>query len=188
MSMLRRPWTKAWGRPKDVLSGCRCAGVELLVFEEGGVRDRLGARGALDVMGLDTRLALRLRPVVVRNKLDNNLSTALQHVDLPDLPLRLPRDLPAGVRQHEPEPPPLLRRPPRALHLARQAALAEQPCKAGIASVKYAASLYTAREAGIDGAEALLRPRRPYLEATAAQKEGIAAQTAELAAVDATLK
>ncbi|KAK7756949.1 hypothetical protein SLS62_000965 [Diatrype stigma] len=75
-----------------------------------------------------------------------------------------------------------------ALALHRKAALAEQPCKAGIAAVKYATAIYSAREAGIEGAVEKLRPRRPYTEATAAQKEGIAAQTAELAEIEASLR
>lgn len=75
-----------------------------------------------------------------------------------------------------------------ALALHRRAALAEQPCKAGIAAVKYATAIYSAREAGIEGAVEKLRPRRPYTEASAAQKEAIAAQTAELAGVEASLR
>ncbi|CAD0105775.1 unnamed protein product [Aureobasidium uvarum] len=42
------------------------------------------------------------------------------------------------------------------------AALAESPCKSGIASTKYAVSCYSAVAAEIDGAEAKLAPRHPY--------------------------
>ncbi len=50
-----------------------------------------------------------------------------------------------------------------ALALHRRAALAEQVVKAkGITATKYAASLVSARKAGIEGAEELLGPRKPY--------------------------
>ncbi|KAL4886614.1 hypothetical protein BJY04DRAFT_178007 [Aspergillus karnatakaensis] len=51
-----------------------------------------------------------------------------------------------------------------AMELHKKAAIAEQPCKAGIASVKYAAAMTTAKKAGIEGALDRLRPRRPYVE------------------------
>ncbi|KAF2088695.1 dihydrodipicolinate synthetase [Saccharata proteae CBS 121410] len=49
-----------------------------------------------------------------------------------------------------------------ALKLHQKAALAELPCKKGIAAVKYAAAIFTANKAGIEDAERKLRPRRPY--------------------------
>jgi 4-hydroxy-2-oxoglutarate aldolase len=49
-----------------------------------------------------------------------------------------------------------------ALKLHQQAALAENPVKAGIAAVKYSVSLFSAKAAGIENAEGLLQPRRPY--------------------------
>ncbi|KAK3333866.1 dihydrodipicolinate synthetase [Cercophora scortea] len=65
-----------------------------------------------------------------------------------------------------------------ALKAQQEVALAEQSCKSGIAAVKYAASIYSAKDAGIEGAEALMRPRRPYLplseEAKNKVEEGIA--------------
>lgn len=67
-----------------------------------------------------------------------------------------------------------------ALELHKKAALAEQPCKAGIASVKYAAALNTAKAAGIEGALEKLMPRRPYLEPSEAEKESITSQIASL--------
>ncbi|KAL2206747.1 aldolase [Sarocladium strictum] len=60
-----------------------------------------------------------------------------------------------------------------AMDLHKKAALAEQPCKAGIASVKYATSLTTAKAAGIEDAAEKLKPRRPYLEPSAAEKKVI---------------
>ncbi|KAL4943534.1 hypothetical protein BDV06DRAFT_221097 [Aspergillus oleicola] len=60
-----------------------------------------------------------------------------------------------------------------AMELHKKAALAEQPCKAGIASVKYAAGITTARRAGISGAEEKLRPRRPYRELDEKGKKGV---------------
>lgn len=51
-----------------------------------------------------------------------------------------------------------------AIELQKQAALAESPCKSGIASTKYATAIYTATLAGIDGAEEKLKPRTPYEE------------------------
>ncbi len=75
-----------------------------------------------------------------------------------------------------------------ALELHRKAALAEQPCKAGIAAVKYAVSIYTAKDAGIEDTHGRFKPRHPYSEASAALKESIVAQTAELAKIEASLK
>lgn len=52
----------------------------------------------------------------------------------------------------------------RAMELQRLAALAESPCKSGIATTKFAATLFSAQLAGIEGAEAKFRPRHPYEE------------------------
>ena len=60
-----------------------------------------------------------------------------------------------------------------ALALHQQAALAESPTKAGIANTKYGAAIFTAPKAGIENAEKLFRPRRPYEEPTPAMKEKI---------------
>lgn len=49
-----------------------------------------------------------------------------------------------------------------AMQLHRPAALAESLSKSGIANTKYAASVTSAKAAGIQGAEAKLKPRRPY--------------------------
>ncbi|KAI1109327.1 hypothetical protein F5Y14DRAFT_444761 [Nemania sp. NC0429] len=71
-----------------------------------------------------------------------------------------------------------------ALALHQKAALAEQPCKSGIAATKYAAAIYTAAAAGIEGAEEKMRPRRPYTEPAAAAKQDVVAQMAELAKIE----
>lgn len=60
-----------------------------------------------------------------------------------------------------------------ALDLHRKAALAESPVKAGIASVKYAVSQYSAVAAGIEDAEAKLAPRKPYVPVSDAVKASI---------------
>ncbi|VUC25725.1 unnamed protein product [Clonostachys rosea] len=65
-----------------------------------------------------------------------------------------------------------------ALELHKKAALAEQPCKAGISSVKYAAALNTAVAAGIDNAVEKLKPRRPYIAPSDAEKKNIEEQIA----------
>lgn len=74
-----------------------------------------------------------------------------------------------------------------AMELHKKAALAEQPCKTGIASVKYAAALNTAKKAGIEGALEKLKPRRPYLEPSNAEKESIVAQTSVLLGIEESL-
>ncbi|KAL2110648.1 hypothetical protein VUR80DRAFT_906 [Thermomyces stellatus] len=74
-----------------------------------------------------------------------------------------------------------------ALDLHKKAALAEQPCKAGIASVKYAVGLTTAKAAGIEGAAEKLRPRRPYLEPSDAEKRNIASHILGMASLESSL-
>lgn len=53
------------------------------------------------------------------------------------------------------------------------AAVAESFSKAGIANTKYAASITSAKSAGIEGAEGKLLPRRPYEPPTEAVKKDI---------------
>jgi 4-hydroxy-2-oxoglutarate aldolase len=74
-----------------------------------------------------------------------------------------------------------------ALALHRLAAQAEAPTKAGIASTKYAAAVYSAKRAGIENAEVLLRPRRPYEEVSEAVKEKIKRVMDPLSEVEDTL-
>lgn len=74
-----------------------------------------------------------------------------------------------------------------AMALHRKAALAEQPCKAGIAAVKYAASIYSAQPAGLGGVAEKFKPRRPYLEPSADEKKVIQETLKELAEIEAGL-
>ena len=71
-----------------------------------------------------------------------------------------------------------------ALELHQKAALAENPCKAGIASTKYAAALYAAKAAGIENAEEGLRPRKPYEEPAEGVKKGIRDAMGEVAEIE----
>lgn len=50
-----------------------------------------------------------------------------------------------------------------AFKLQQTAALAETPCKSGVASTKYAVAVYSAQLAGIKDADTKLAPRHPYL-------------------------
>lgn len=75
-----------------------------------------------------------------------------------------------------------------ALQLQRSVSLAENSTKGGIAITKYAASQYTAKAAGIEGdVEALLRPRQPYDEPSAAQKSKVVNGTKALNEIEKTL-
>ncbi|CZT46529.1 probable Putative 4-hydroxy-2-oxoglutarate aldolase, mitochondrial [Rhynchosporium secalis] len=74
-----------------------------------------------------------------------------------------------------------------ALKLHRIAALAESPCKAGIANTKYAAAINSAKAAGIEGAEEKLKPRTPYLPASEEAKSQIKSVMAELSGIEASL-
>jgi len=74
-----------------------------------------------------------------------------------------------------------------ALALHQQAALAESPCKAGIASTKYAAAIFTATATGILGAEEKLLPRQPYEPAPEGTKKMIREVMAEMAKIEASL-
>ncbi|KAF5022448.1 hypothetical protein F66182_5484 [Fusarium sp. NRRL 66182] len=60
-----------------------------------------------------------------------------------------------------------------ALKLQQVAALAERPCKAGVASTKYAVAVYSARLANIEGAEEKLAPRHPYEPVGDAVKQSV---------------
>lgn len=74
-----------------------------------------------------------------------------------------------------------------ALALHQQAALAEQPCKSGIAATKYAAAIFSAKAAGVEDAVNKLKPRRPYLEPSEDAKKGVQEAMAEMAAIEASL-
>ncbi|KAK7744903.1 hypothetical protein SLS53_003136 [Cytospora paraplurivora] len=72
-----------------------------------------------------------------------------------------------------------------ALELHQKAALAEQPCKDGIASTKYAAAIFAARAAGVEDAVNKLKPRRPYLEPSDDAKRVVQETMAEMAFIEA---
>ncbi|RYP03738.1 hypothetical protein DL764_004913 [Monosporascus ibericus] len=74
-----------------------------------------------------------------------------------------------------------------AMDLHKKAALAEQSCKAGIASVKYAAALNTAKAAGVEGPLEKLKPRRPYTAPSDAAKKVIESQIAGIVSIEASL-
>lgn len=74
-----------------------------------------------------------------------------------------------------------------AMELHQKAAIAEQACKAGIATVKYAAGITTAKAAGIASASEQLKPRRPYLEPSEEEKRSIEAYIEDLARIEASL-
>ncbi|OAA44156.1 dihydrodipicolinate synthetase family protein [Metarhizium rileyi] len=76
----------------------------------------------------------------------------------------------------------------RAMELQRLAALAESPCKSGIATTKFAATLFSARLAGIQDAEAKFRPRHPYQEPTEAVKRSAEAVMKEAGAMEQALQ
>ncbi|KAJ9388383.1 hypothetical protein DTO063F5_2714 [Paecilomyces variotii] len=74
-----------------------------------------------------------------------------------------------------------------ALDLHRKAALAESPCKSGIASTKYAVAVFSAKEAGIEDAAEKLKPRTPYEEAPEAAKKVVREVMAELGRIEKSL-
>ncbi|EFW18190.1 hypothetical protein D8B26_005029 [Coccidioides posadasii str. Silveira] len=75
----------------------------------------------------------------------------------------------------------------QAMELHRKAALAESPCKSGIATTKYAAAIFSAKAAGIEDAEEKLRPRKPYDPPSEAAKQEVRKVMAEVAAIEAGL-
>jgi len=74
-----------------------------------------------------------------------------------------------------------------ALQLHRLASVTEVLSKSGIASTKYAASLTSAKSAGVADAEEKLRPRRPYEPLGDEAKKGIQAKMEELMKIEASL-
>ncbi|KAL5003289.1 hypothetical protein BDV10DRAFT_180425 [Aspergillus recurvatus] len=74
-----------------------------------------------------------------------------------------------------------------ALVLHRKAALAESPCKSGIASTKYGAAIVSAARAGIENAEEKFRPRTPYEEAGDSAKANVRKIMAEIMAIEGSL-
>lgn len=76
-----------------------------------------------------------------------------------------------------------------AMVLHQKAALAEQGCKAGIATVKFAVAQVTAKAAGIDEslAKQQLKPRRPYQEPSDKEKKSIEDLIAPLLEIEISL-
>ncbi|SMR42255.1 unnamed protein product [Zymoseptoria tritici ST99CH_1E4] len=74
-----------------------------------------------------------------------------------------------------------------ALRLHRIAAMAESFSKAGIANTKFAASVTSARNAGVEGAEEKLAPRRPYEAPSEAVKKDIRAKMEEMIGIEESL-
>lgn len=76
-----------------------------------------------------------------------------------------------------------------AMELHQKAALAEQGCKAGIATVKYAVSQVTVKAAGIDSelAKEQLKPRRPYKEPSDKEKRNIESLIEPLLSIESAL-
>ncbi|KAL4933042.1 dihydrodipicolinate synthase family protein [Aspergillus undulatus] len=74
-----------------------------------------------------------------------------------------------------------------AIELHRKAALAESPCKSGIASTKYATALYSAQLAGIEDAEEKLKPRTPYEEPAEGAKKAVREVMGPMAEVEVGL-
>ena len=74
-----------------------------------------------------------------------------------------------------------------ALELHRKAALAEQAVKGGIGHVKYAASVFSAPLAGVEGAEDKMAPRKPYLPLGEEAKRGIREAMGVVAEIERSL-
>jgi dihydrodipicolinate synthase/N-acetylneuraminate lyase len=71
-----------------------------------------------------------------------------------------------------------------AMELQRSSALAESPCKGGIASTKYAVALYSAPAAGVENALEKLKPRTPYDEAGDGAKKSVKELMGTIASVE----
>ena len=74
-----------------------------------------------------------------------------------------------------------------ALKLHQKAALAESCIKSGSAATKYAVSLISAPAAGIEGAESLLLPRKPYEGPSADVKAGVEKAISEISKIESAL-
>ena len=74
-----------------------------------------------------------------------------------------------------------------ATKLQQKAALAESPCKSGIASTKYAVAMYSARLAKIDNAEEKLAPRHPYEPVPKPAMEAVKKVMAEVSNIEESL-
>ncbi|KAI5235378.1 aldolase [Aureobasidium subglaciale] len=72
----------------------------------------------------------------------------------------------------------------KATALQQKCALAESPCKSGIAATKFAVATYSAKLAGIVGAEQLLAPRHPYEPVPEAAKKAVREAMAEVGKIE----
>lgn len=72
----------------------------------------------------------------------------------------------------------------KAMELQQKAALAESPCKSGIASTKYAVASFSAVAAGIDEAEEKLKPRHPYEPVPEGSKKAIKQAMSDVAEIE----
>lgn len=70
------------------------------------------------------------------------------------------------------------------MRLHKIAAVAESFSKAGIANTKFAASVTSAKGAGIEGAEGKLVPRRPYEGPTEGVKKDILGKMEEMVRIE----
>jgi 2-keto-3-deoxy-L-rhamnonate aldolase len=74
-----------------------------------------------------------------------------------------------------------------ALKLHQIAATAESFSKAGIANTKFAASVTSAKYAGVEDADEKLRPRRPYEAPSEEVKAGIRRKMEEMIRIEESL-
>jgi dihydrodipicolinate synthase/N-acetylneuraminate lyase len=74
-----------------------------------------------------------------------------------------------------------------AMELHKKAALAESPCKSGIATTKYATAIFSAKLAGIENAEEKLKPRTPYEEPAEGAKKMVREVMGAIAKLETTL-
>lgn len=74
-----------------------------------------------------------------------------------------------------------------ALKLQRVTAFGEVIGRSGIANTKFAVSMASAPAAGIEGAEELLAPRRPYVPLDEAGKEVVRKKIAASVKIEQTL-
>ncbi|KAF4291164.1 hypothetical protein CNMCM8686_000178 [Aspergillus fumigatus] len=74
-----------------------------------------------------------------------------------------------------------------AMALQQKAALAESPCKSGIAATKYATAVFSASQAGIEAAGEKLRPRTPYEEPGEGVKQLVREVMAEVAEIERSI-
>lgn len=75
-----------------------------------------------------------------------------------------------------------------AIRLQKVVALAESPCKGGIAPTKFGVACYSAKAAGIENAEEKLEPRHPYDPVGEPQKKQVRESMVEAAVMEQILR